>query len=299
MTAERDRFWHRPIGEHLAVGLAFDLPEGIASVSNGLLADWGVNGEEALAVACENLRQRSTQPFDSPAPGVFVSPWDDNYGASRLALTKVVREVEVKGSYVAIAPNRDTLIVTGSEDPAGLQVMLRLAEEAYRSPYRVSGIPVCLRNGRWEQFEPDAHHAALDGFRTLRLHSLGAAYTRQQTALRATPDTLHEGAFLATYTLASKGRNAPPTSYAVWTEDLSTLLPKVEKIAFVKDETLRGAGVAAFAEWGRVQEVVGDLMTPVDLYPQRFRVDRFPTAEQLKALGFAPGFEDFSQPKVK
>jgi hypothetical protein len=140
--------WYKPIGEHLAVGLAYDLPHGIVEVNLSHLAEWGVSGEEAFRVACENLRRRSTQRFASPAPGVFVSPWEDNYGASRLALTDLIRGLDVQGNHVAIAPNRDTLIVTGSDDPSGLRMMLNLAEEAFDLPYRVSGIAVQLSEGK-------------------------------------------------------------------------------------------------------------------------------------------------------
>lgn len=55
----------------------------------------------------------------------------------------------------------------------------------------------------------------------------------------------------------------------------------------------QGNPIVAFADWARVQDVVGDLMKPVGLYPQRFRVEQFPTGEQLKAIGFAPEFECF------
>jgi uncharacterized protein YtpQ (UPF0354 family) len=167
-----ERYWHLPLGEHLAIGLVYDLPDSICDVNDDELTKWGITGEEAFAIACENLRLRTTRPFESPAPGVFVSPWDDNYGSSRLVLTDMIRDLEVKGQHVAIVPDRDTLIVTGSNDPAGLRVMLGLAEEAYSGPYRVSGVAICLRNGQWELFEPDACHPNLEGFHVLRLKSI-------------------------------------------------------------------------------------------------------------------------------
>jgi hypothetical protein len=35
----------------------------------------------------------------------------------------------------------------------------------------------------------------------------------------------------------------------------------------------------------KVVEIAGDLMTPMDIYPERYRVEGFPTAEQLAAMG--------------
>ena len=39
------------------------------------------------------------------------------------------------------------------------------------------------------------------------------------------------------------------------------------------------------APWEKVVEAAGDLMTPMDMYPERYRVEEFPSAEQLEAMG--------------
>jgi hypothetical protein len=87
--------------------------------------------------------------------------------------------------------------------------------------------------------------------------------------------------------------NGPPTSFTVWTDGITSLLPRTDKVSFIQGDSIRGDKIVAFADWARVQDVVGDLMKPVGLYPQRFRVEQFPTGEQLKAIGFAPEFEGF------
>jgi hypothetical protein len=48
--------------------------------------------------------------------------------------------------------------------------------------------------------------------------------------------------------------------------------------------------VVAACSWARARTIVGDLMTPVGMYPERFRVDQFPTPEQLEALGIEDWF---------
>jgi len=37
--------------------------------------------------------------------------------------------------------------------------------------------------------------------------------------------------------------------------------------------------------WDKLVEIAGDLMTPMGMYPERYRVDGFPTADQLAAMG--------------
>jgi len=121
---------HRVIADHLTVSLVYALPEAMMQVRQQNLSDWGRSLEEALDAACDNLRQVSHDQWDNSCPGVWVSPWRDNRDASRLVLTDLLQAHHVKGDHVAMVPNRDTLIVTGSGDEAGLAHMAMLAEEA-------------------------------------------------------------------------------------------------------------------------------------------------------------------------
>lgn len=69
---------------------------------------------------------------------------DKRIGTSRLLLSNVIRQIEVKGDPVAMIPNRETLIVAGSEDAAGLAAMLLLATEALQQPRLISGVALRL-----------------------------------------------------------------------------------------------------------------------------------------------------------
>jgi hypothetical protein len=66
---------------------------------------------------------------------------------------------------------------------------------------------------------------------------------------------------------------------------VDTLLPKTAIIGFQSfclDEM--SVIVDAAAEWDRVREVVGDLMEPIGLYPERYRVRSFPNPDQIEAI---------------
>ena len=58
-----------------------------------------------------------------------------------------------------------------------------------------------------------------------------------------------------------------------------TLLPRTEQIVL---GTLGQAPVVA--AWEKVEKVAGELMTPLDMYPERYRVAEFPSIEQLAAI---------------
>ncbi len=146
---------------------------------------WGVAYEKALRDARANLLEISGEPFESPQPGLYVSPWRDNHDASRLLLTNRIRRLDVKGDHVAMVPNRDTLLVTGSADFAGLARMAEIATAAMDEPYWVSGLPVRLTDGGWARFMPDAEHPSFRDFKSLRTRSIGVDYGEQDERNRS------------------------------------------------------------------------------------------------------------------
>src|SRR5436853_346163 len=72
--------------------------------------------------------------------GVYISATGDNYDASRLMMLDLVRKMPVRGDYIAMVPNRDTLVITGSDDAA--RNRRRAAIEAGR---RITGRPSARR----------------------------------------------------------------------------------------------------------------------------------------------------------
>jgi hypothetical protein len=69
-------------------------------------------------------------------------------------------------------------------------------------------------------------------------------------------------------------------SLARWSKGVDTLLPRVQTLAFVQGSDLP----IITAPWERVPSVAGDLLTPTEYWPERFRVRGFPTDEQLERM---------------
>ena len=70
-------------------------------------------------------------------------------------------------------------------------------------------------------------------------------------------------------------------SYSVWGAGVDTLLPETDRVVLIRNPE-RPEG---FVSWARVQEVMGPEMQEVpNLYPKRYRVRQFPTADQLEEM---------------
>ena len=277
---------YRPLGEHLAVGLAVDQKDGIMEVFGDMLEDWGLGVEEAFALARDNLRRMSAGGLRSLAPGLYFSPWCDNHDASRLVLDDLVRDCEVKGDYVAVVPNRDTLLVTGADDVAGLQAMLQVTEGVLRDkPRPMSGIPVRLRRGVWEPYAPDDFHPELGQYRFIRLQSQAQDYGEQKELLDQLHAKREKDVFVASYSVIQNKQTGALCSYCVWAAGVDALLPRADRLFFMRMKEGGEGAIAANAGWEHACEVIGERMTPTEDYPPRFLVESFPTAEELQRIG--------------
>jgi hypothetical protein len=273
----------RVIAEHLALGLVHDMPESVAEMPRDQFETWGVPLDEAFAIATENLDRMSQRPFERIAAGVYVSPYRDNHDAGRLILTNRIKRLSVRGSPVAMVPNRDTLLVTGADDPGGLGLMAKITEAALEEPRPISGIPVWLDDDTWRPFVPDEDHPMFVPFGRLRVMSLASDYAAQKQLLDALHGRTDEDIFVATFTVIEHTETEHLSSYCTWTRDVKTLLPRADSVVFV-DPDAEADAVMARVDWDRAMRVMGSKMELLDMYPPRYRVTSFPTAEELAEL---------------
>ncbi len=268
------------IGDHLLVSVVYDLPELMRSISRQSLEDWGIGFYEAMETARANLEEMQFA-FASLGTQVYASVTGDNYDASRLLLLDFVNKLELEGDPVAVVPNRDTLLITGADDTEGLVMVADLAERALDKPRPLNAIPLRLTDGEWVTWRPDPSHPAAGKLRLLEVKSFYSEYAEQKSLL----DALHErngiDRFVASYT-AIETKDGRVLSYSVWSQDVESMLPETHEVIFYSADEER---LVARGEWSRVWEIVGDLMQPMDIYPKRYLVTEFPSAEQLAKIG--------------
>lgn len=278
-------FCFQPLCDHLGVELVYDLPDSIAIISQDTLDGWGVGFRLGLDVACRNLAEHSGGRFDRHAAGVYVSPWKDNHDASRLILIELLRELPVKGDHVAMVPNRDTLIITGSEDVKGLATMAELTEQAMSEPRFMTGIPVKLQWDRWVPHRLDPGHPLSPRFDLLRLETTARDYAEQKNLLERLRQKTGEDVYVAEFNAVQNRETGKLRSYCVWSKDVVTLLPRTDQVCFYADDRPEETRIAASGPWSRVRDIVGDRMVQKFSYPERYLVETFPTEEQLARIG--------------
>lgn len=267
------------VGEHLALGLVYDLPQAMRSISQDDLDHWDVSFYEALEKARENLARLGEQVFVGIADRAYVSATGDNYDASRLILLDAVRQLTVQGEHVAMVPNRDTLIITGSEDEEGLSIMASLGEDAFRKPRPMTALTFRLEGDEWTPWQPPRSCSSYKQFQSLRAQSIGQEYTDQKELLEKTLRREEDEVFIASYMAMRNNTTGEIASFCSWADGVPTLLPRTDRIAFIREHS-----EPILVPWERAEQVVGHLITPQDIYPERVRVEDFPTPEEFERL---------------
>lgn len=277
---------YQPLAEHLAVGLVYDMPESMRLIQDDDLTEWNISLYQALETARLNLEQMTEMIFVSPAQGVYLSATGDNYDASRMLLTDLMRKFEVRGELVLMVPNRDTLIVGGSDDDHALQVMAGLAERASEQPRLITTLAFRLEGDQWQPWLPDRECPHYGQFRMLQIKAIGQDYAEQGELLSALYRKRGDDTYISAFSATQNSQTGAIDSYCVWSEGVPSILPRADRVFFFRpDPATRDGKVVAAASWEDVEQTVGDLLEPLDIYPARYRVTGFPNAAQLQMLG--------------
>lgn len=278
------------IGDNLSLSLVYDLPQAMRTIMQDDLDRWNVTVYEALEAARHNLEQTGEVAIASmttKSGGSFYgSTTGDNYDASRLVLLDLIRRFPVRGDYIAMVPNRDSLLFTGSDDIEGLEAMCHFAEDSLDKPRPISTCALRLDGDEWESWLPDPSSPVYARFHGLRLRTLGAEYAEQKELLDAAHENDDDAPFVASFGANESKETGALRSHCVWSAGITTLLPETDHVILHQpaDDGEFGDVVAA-GDWKRVWEVAGELMQPTGMYPERYRVTEFPTAGQLARIG--------------
>jgi hypothetical protein len=272
---------HHVVADDLGLGLVYDLPDAMRSISNRELEAWSTTLYEALEVARENLRRLRPRIIGpQEGEGIYVFTTNDGYDSSRLILLDLIRQFQVKGDYIAMAPGRETLIVAGSDDEPGLRAMLAVAKDVLQKPRPVSGVALRLDGEEWVSWLPKPDHPLYDEFWLLRLHTSHNDYAEQKDLLDRLYEKTGEDTFVASFTILRDKETGQYLNFCTWKQGARSLLPRTERIVLGAD-----GREPILVAWQKVMEVAGHLLKPMEMYPERYLVEEFPTAEQLAAMG--------------
>lgn len=302
---EKPDFAWRVVGEHLALGIALDLPTVLAETGKKDLRKWGLTPAEAFARARKNLLARSQKPWERLDRKVktWLSPWRDNLDGARLALPQLLRGLDLAGDPVAVVPNRDALVVTGADDEHGLAMLLIAARELGAEGRPISPMPVVLREDGWQPWAPAPDSPVRPLYRAATIGYLAGAYAEQHDRLFEEVEGDEDAPFVAN--VLGLNLEDGPATLATWSRGVDTLLPEVDLVSFMDLAESSDDTRMIVVPWEAILATCPDLLEPTPYYPRRWRVREFPDPKAMKKLQAAArpmgggGGEDDERPKKK
>lgn len=272
----------RPMAGSFALSLALDDPGWELDVSERELRAWGADFDALLQKARSNLLKRGgVEGFRALRPGFYRSLWQDGLDCSRVLLPGMLMGLPLQGDPVVVLAARDTLLVAGSEDPRALGWILEAALQfAGEDPRSTNGCPLRLRHFHWEPWEAGASHPAAHLLARVRRRRLMEEYSRQKTLL----DRLHRQSG-RTVAVAALQLERDPCGIM----GSRTILPLGVEEGWLPEADLLGVqdpgkGTCHWLPWNVARQRLGDLLEPLGLFPERYRVKDGQGPEGLGAL---------------
>lgn len=147
---------YKKYNDQLIIVYAEDTKNSIKYLTHDDLKDLQINSDSLQTIAVRNLDRLLTSIQKKGNNGVYMIVAGGDYEASIILLSDILNKnnFEVKGDLVIAIPNRDMLLVTGSNDEEGIQKIIGLATKTYQTGnYPVSQYLYKWTGNKFEMFK--------------------------------------------------------------------------------------------------------------------------------------------------
>jgi hypothetical protein len=275
-----------PIGEWFIRALVLDAPGSMRYVTEKDLKEWDLSFEEMLDAGMARLRAGCSPNFQQQGR-YFSGAWNDDYDSSRAFFPEVFDDLPISGKPVVCLPNRLTLLVAGSDDVEGVGAMLKKAEELVQSaPRPQNPAPLTYREGELVDLQVSPESELFQAIQRAQGLTRIMLYDEQKELLERIHQKTGKDIHVAQFTL-TQNDEGNYCSYCVWSKGVMSLLPKTN-LVMLHDPDKPEAEQTIPVKWDDIVAAVGDLMLDAEMFPPRFYVSKFPTAEQFARMPQLP-----------
>lgn len=269
------------IGEHLCVLLGIDTPTTILYCDNYILSRWDCKFEDAIDYAIEELGKNTQFEFDTSRSNNdkddvchFFTVADD-YAASRVVFSGILESLPVKGDTLVVVPSKGYVMVTGTMGEFGLSHTINAVGELHEKPDALAPHFMLLKDGAYYPFEFDPEHQFFKETSILENEFMEQLYYAQKEQLNSS----FEGVIGKHKLLDFVSNKKEYSLCVIEPDDIPASIPAASVIVFTHNEEMLAA-----APLFHVLNLMGDAIQPLNLYPERFELNRFPTEEELDQI---------------
>ncbi|MDB5973121.1 MAG: hypothetical protein JWQ90_5571 [Hydrocarboniphaga sp.] len=149
--------WTAPYNSELVM-LYADFRSGICFLTKSDVDALGKSAEDLHQIALENLRQRTPERSVIGENGRYLIGAGGNFEATLLLDDQLWLDtrLKVRGMPIVGVPDRDSLVVTGSDDPSGVLELAAMTARLHRTErYAISDKLFIRRGNRFDLLDPD------------------------------------------------------------------------------------------------------------------------------------------------
>jgi hypothetical protein len=273
----------KPLVPFVKVLCAIDSEHSISFATAADLAAWGVSDNEALRTAAANLARMPCQVRRNGPMALVLGP--DGYISSWLAAPAALARVaaDIGGSVIAVAAERDQLILIDAGHPEAAARMLEPTLEHYQTAARqLSPVPYLVSEAGIEPWVPPPGHPARPIVDKAARYLAAVEYGQQKGMLDHHLAAAGEDVHVAKHTLMQRP-DGSLWSWAVWVKQVTNgLLPRVDVLAFGDNED---PGAQFAVRWDDALRVAGHVLQEEPSYdPPRWRHRGWPDDSTLALL---------------
>ncbi len=288
-----------PYADVLGVGLIVENNGTHHQVCYSDLERLGLSAEEAIEIAVENLSRISLDPFRLVQAGFYASPWKDSHDGARLLLTELFAGLKVEGELVAMTPTSETLLVTGSEDAAGMALMMSLSTTLIKEPNATHALPLVLRDGIWTAYIVSPGDPNFDTVHSYRMNVLNMLYGEQERYLISLKMERPK-VFVSPFLLERDKKSGYVFSKTSIVDGAVNSFPECDIIEFYRQNAQGKKYCAARGTFKKVvEQLFLFLIEDRNLRPIRWRIKNFPGRSELDVIGTTPAGKGLWSPAQK
>ena len=278
--------------DEICVILSYDMPHVRSLITAGKLKSWDVEFPDAMEIAVQSMQYRTPPGCngivyqEDSRPYAYISSWDDASDASRILLEDVMNAFPILGDYVVAMPHAGELVVTGTDEAHGLELLVERFKLAYQHEQRyLPPIPLLWKDKKLSPLKIDSMHPTFHAFQSLKHLWMQDIYTQQKKMLAGEWESLTDGLHVAQFELLEKEvyTGAIMISNCTVPDMGYVLIPQTDLITFCEVDT-EGMHTRAVGTWDEVTAILGADLIQMDFYPKLYRVSRFPSATELRSM---------------
>jgi len=271
-----------PLAPFVTVLCAIDAQHGMTYATHDDLRAWGVSERNARARAEANL---SALPLEVERRGPTATiHGPDGYASSWLAAPAALDPLvaDLGGRVVAVAPDRDQLVLVDTWDAAATVQVLQEAMQRYRSvPRQLSPVAYLLDGHRIRPWTPPPEHPAAPVLANAARILAGVEYSHQRVALDELFARTRTDVYVSRCTVMARDDGSMWT-YSLWVEEVTDgLIPQADVVLLTG---AKGAGEPIAVAWDHALRIAPNSLERTGYDPPLWRHHGWPDPRTTTAL---------------